>query len=80
MSEHHKHQHVMGAVGSGKTLDEAIFNAVAGLTDPQGHSGSLTFDSFEVVNIKGKVAHNPGDHGTPGSIEVMIRAAGSHQG
>jgi hypothetical protein len=70
----------MGAVGSGKTLDEAIFNAVAGLTDPQGHSGSLTFDSFEVVNIKGKVAHNPGDHGTPGSIEVMIRAAGSHQG
>jgi hypothetical protein len=70
----------MGAVGSGKTLDEAIFNAVAGLTDPQGHSGSLTFDSFEVVNIKGKVAHNPGDHGTPASIEVMIRAAGSHQG
>ena len=48
MSEHHKHQHVMGAVGSGNTL-------------------------------KGTIAHNPGDHGTPGSVRVTIQAAGAHQ-
>lgn len=78
MSEHHKHQHVMVAVGAGKTVDEAIFNGIAGLTDPQGHHAHLSFNSFEVVTIKGTIAHNPGDHGTPERIEVTLQAAGTH--
>ena len=52
MSEHHQHQHIVMAVGSGKTFDEAIFNAVAGLTDPQGHHSALTFDGYEVLNSR----------------------------
>jgi flavin-binding protein dodecin len=78
MSEHHAHQHIAMAIGSGENVDQAIFNAVAGLTDPQGHHGHLTFDSFEVVNIKGKIAHKAGEHGTPERVQVTIQAAGSH--
>lgn len=78
MSEHHRHQHVVAAVGTGASVDEAIFNAIAGLTDPQGHHASLTFDAFEVLNVKGTIAHKPGDHGTPGQVQVTIQAVGSH--
>lgn len=78
MSEHHKHQHLLAAIGAGKSVDEAIFNAVAGLTDPQGHGGSINFHSFEVVNIKGSIHHEPGDHGTPGQIQVTIQGTGVH--
>jgi hypothetical protein len=78
MSAHHKHQHVLAAIGSGKNIDEAIFNAVAGLTDPQGHGSNVTFNSFEVVNIKGTIAHNPGDHGTPDQVQVTIQGTGTH--
>ena len=78
MSQHHQHQHVAAAAGSGENVDQAIFNAVAGLTDPQGHNSSLTFDSFEVLSIKGAISHNPGDHGTPGPVQVTIQALGTH--
>lgn len=78
MSEHHKHQHMVMVVGAGTNIDEAIFNAVAGMTDPQGHHSSLTFDAFEVVNIKGTISHKPGDHGTPAHIQVTLQAVGSH--
>ncbi len=78
MSEHHKHQHMVMVVGAGTNIDEAIFNAVAGMTDPQGHHSSLTFDAFEVVNIKGTISHKPGDHGTPAHIQVTLHAVGSH--
>jgi hypothetical protein len=67
MSEHHQHQHVVMAVGSGGNIEQAIFNAVAGLTDPKGHHGGLTFDAFEVLNIKGTISHKPGDHGYSGT-------------
>jgi len=80
MSEHHMHQHVVAAVGSGANLDEAIFNAVAGLTDPQGHHASMEFDAFEVLNIKGTIARHPNDHGTPQQVKVTIQAVGSHKG
>ncbi len=76
--EHHKHQHVIASVGSGKNLDEAIFNAVAGLTDPKGHHAGLNFESFEVLDIKGTISHPPGDHGKPGHIQVTIQAVGAH--
>ena len=79
MSEHHQHQHVAMAVGSGANVNEAIFNAVAGLTDPQGHNAQLTFDAFEVLNIKGTIAHQAGDHGTPERIQVAIQALGTHE-
>lgn len=79
MSKHHTHQHVAAAVGSGESLNEAIFNAVAGLTDPQGHHGHLIFDAFEVLNIKGTIAHQPGEHGTPEQVTVTIQALGSHE-
>ena len=78
MSEHHQHRHVVMAVGSGGTIDQAIFNAVAGLTDPQGHHSSLTFDTFEVLNIKGTIGHKRGDHGTPAHVRVTIQALGAH--
>jgi hypothetical protein len=78
MSEHHQHQHIAAAVGSGESIDKAIFNAVAGLTDPQGHHAALTFDAFEVLNIKGTIAHTPGDHGTPSRVQVTIQALGTH--
>jgi hypothetical protein len=78
MSEHHQHQHVMVAVGSGATIDEAIFNGVAGLTDPQGHHADMTFDAFEVLSIKGTIAHKPGDHGAPSRVQVTIQALGTH--
>jgi hypothetical protein len=78
MSEHHQHQHVAEAVGSGASFDQAIFNAVAGLTDPDGHNATLAFNSFEVREIKGTIAHKPGDHGTPDRIQVTIRALGTH--
>ena len=80
MSEHHKHLHVAVAIGAGATVDEAIFNAVAGLTDPKGHHANLNFNTFEVLNIKGRIAHNPGDHGTPDAIQVTLQAAGNHAG
>lgn len=78
MSEHHQHQHVVMAAGLGPTVDQAIFNAIAGLTDPQGHHAKLTFNAFEVANIKGTIAHTPGDHGTPGVVQVTIQALGTH--
>jgi hypothetical protein len=78
MSEHHQHQHVVEAVGSGASVDQAVFNAVAGLTDPEGHHSEFIFDSFEVENIKGTIAHKAGDHGTPDRIQVTIRALGTH--
>lgn len=78
MAEHHSHQHVVAAAGTGATLDEAIFNAIAGLTDPQGHHGALTFNAFEVLSIKGTIAHAPGDHGTPERIQVTVQALGTH--
>ena len=78
MADHHQHQHIAMAAGSGETLDQAIFNAVAGLTDPKGHHGNLTFDAFEVVTIKGGIAHKPGEHGTPARVRVTIQAAGTH--
>jgi len=78
MAEHHQHQHVVAASGWGANVDEAIFNAVAGITDPQGHHAGLVFNSFEVLNIKGAIAHEPGEHGTPGRVQVTIQALGSH--
>jgi hypothetical protein len=62
----------------GESIDQAIFNAVAGLTDPQGHHSGLAFDAFEVVNIKGTIAQKPGDHGTPERVQVTIQALGTH--
>ena len=79
MSEHHQHQHIVMAVGSGESIDQAIFNAVAGLTDPQGHHAHLTFDAFEVLNIKGDIAHKAGEHGTPERVTVTVQAVGSHE-
>jgi hypothetical protein len=79
VSEHHQHQHVVMAVGSGESIDQAIFNAVAGLTDPQGHHGHLTFDAFEVLNIKGVIGQKAGEHGTPERVQVSIQAMGSHE-
>jgi hypothetical protein len=55
MSEHHQHQHVAMAARSGETIEQAIFNAVAGLTDPQGYRGYMTFDAFEVLDVKGAI-------------------------
>lgn len=78
MSEHHQHQHVAVAVGSGASIEQAIFNAVAGITDPEGHHAGLEFNSFEVKTIKGTIAHNAGDHGTPNRISVTIEAHGTH--
>lgn len=78
MSEHHQHQHIAAAVGAGKDIDEAIFNAVAGLTDPQGHHGGIVFNTFEVLKIKGTIANQKGDHGTPGQVQVTIEAVGTH--
>jgi hypothetical protein len=78
MAEHHLHQHVVQVTSSGKNLDEAIFNGIAGLTDPAGHNASLTFDSFEVLKISGTIAHKPGDHGTPGHVKILLQATGSH--
>jgi hypothetical protein len=78
MSEHHQHQHVVEAVGSGASLDQAIFNAVAGLTDPEGHHAGLAFDAFEVQKIEGTIAHKAGDHGTVDRVRVTIRALGTH--
>ena len=77
--EHHQHQHVAVVVGSGETIDQAIFNAIAGLTDPKGHHAGLTFDSFEVVHIRGGIAHKAGEHGVPSRVKVTIQAAGIHQ-
>jgi flavin-binding protein dodecin len=79
MSEHHQHQHVDMAVRSGETIEQAIFNAVAGLTDPQCYHGHMTFDAFEVLDVKGAIAHKPGDHGTPARVQVTIQAIGTHE-
>ena len=38
MSEHHEHRHLARGSGAGASVDEALFNAIAGLTDPQGHT------------------------------------------
>ena len=60
MSDHHVHQHVVQLVASGKSVDEAIANGVAGLTDPQGHHAKLAFDSFEVLKITGTIRSQAG--------------------
>ena len=80
MSEHHEHHHIARASAAGATLEEAIFNAVAGLTDPKGHHPGLTFDSFEVVKISGSIDHPVGDHGKPGRIKVILQASAHHNG
>ena len=66
------------AVGSGASIDQAIFNAVAGLTDPEGHHAGLAFDGFEVQSIKGTIAHKAGEHGSPNRVQVTIQAVGAH--
>lgn len=78
MSEHHRHEHVVQVVALGKTVDDAVFNGVAGLTDPQGHHAELAFESFDVVKIAGTIAHKPGDHGAVGHIRVTLQATGVH--
>ena len=78
MSEHHQHQHVVMAVGRGANIDEAIFNAVAGVSDPQGHHPGLKFESFRVEEIEGTISYKPGDHGTPTYVQVTIQAIGAH--
>jgi len=78
MSEHHQHQHVVIAVGSGASIEQALFNAIAGLTDPEGHHAGLAFDTFEVQSIKGTISQKPGDHGTPNRVQVTIQATGTH--
>ncbi len=79
MSEHQVHEHVVQVAACGKTIDEAISNGVAGLTDPLGHHASLTFDAFDVLKIIGAIAHKAGDHGTIGHVKVLLHAIGSHQ-
>jgi hypothetical protein len=80
MSEHHRHEHVVQVVALGRTVDEALLNGVAGLTDPQGHHAGLAFDSFEVVRIAGTIGHKSGDHGSVGHIRVTLQATGVHLG
>ena len=72
------HQHVVQVVAVGKTVDEAISKAVAGLTDPEGHHAELTFDSFEVLKITGTISHKPSEYGSTGHIRVLLQAMGSH--
>ena len=78
MSEHHEHHHVARASATGATVDEAVFNAIAGLTDPEGHHPGLTFDYFEVLKISGSIDHPAADHGQPGRIEVLVEATARH--
>jgi hypothetical protein len=78
MSDHHVHQHVVQVVASGKTVDEAISNGVAGLTDPQGHHAKLTFETFEVLKMTGTISHKPGEPGSTGHVEILLQAIGSH--
>jgi len=78
MSEHHEHHHVARASATGASVDEALFNAVAGLTDPKGHHPGLTFDTFEIVRITGTIEHPLGDHGKPGHIRVLVEATAHH--
>lgn len=78
MSEHHDHRHLVRASAAGATVDEAIANAIAGMTDPQGHHASLTFDTFEVVKVTGSIAHVRGEHGTPARIKVLIEGTAHH--
>jgi hypothetical protein len=78
MSEHHEHHHLARASGTGDTFEAALFNAIAGLTDPKGHHPGLTFDSFEVIKISGSITHPKGDHGRPGKIRVLIEGTAHH--
>ena len=78
MSEHHEHRHLARGSGAGASVDEALFNAIAGLTDPQGHHPGLTFDSFEILKISGTIDHPIGDHGKPGRIRVLLEATAHH--
>jgi flavin-binding protein dodecin len=80
MSEHHVHEHVVQVTASGKSLEDAIANGIAGLTDPKGHHATLTFNAFEVLKITGTISHKPGTHGDTGHIKVLLQALGSHGG
>jgi hypothetical protein len=80
MSEHHIHEHVVQVTASGKTIEEAISNGVAGLTDPKGHHATLAFDAFEVLKIMGTISHKPSGHGDTGHVKVLLQALGSHRG
>jgi hypothetical protein len=46
---------------------------------PEGYHGHMTFDAFEVLNVKGAIAHKPGDHGTPARVRVTIQAIRTHE-
>lgn len=79
MSETHKHQHVLATARAAKTIDEAIFKAE--MTDPQAHDSGLVFNSFEVLTIKDRITHKPGDYVTPERIiEVVTQAPAEHIG
>ncbi|MEI9891825.1 MAG: hypothetical protein WDN45_16275 [Caulobacteraceae bacterium] len=78
MSEHPEHLHIARASGAGADIDQALSNAIAGLTDPRGHHPGLTFDAFEIVKITGAIDHPRGEHGKPAHIRVVIEAT-AHQ-
>jgi len=78
MAIHHVHQHILLVTATGKTLDEAIANGIAGLTDPEGHHARLTFDSFEVQKISGAIEHKAGGYASAAQVKILLQAAGSH--
>lgn len=70
----HAHQHSVKVIGAGSSLEQAFSHALAGLTDPNGHYGTMVFQSFELTKIGGVF-------GADGSktVQVTLEAYASHK-
>ena len=68
------HQHAVKVVASAASLNEALTNALEGLTNPKGHHAQLEFHSFEVNKIGGRFDSN----GAP-VVQVTVEAFGAHK-
>jgi flavin-binding protein dodecin len=74
------HQDVITVVSSGKTVDEAIQDGIAEVTERPGHHADLHFKTFEVVSIQGTIEQSQkGQSGKVNAVQVVLRVFGTHQ-
>ena len=73
MSEHHIHEPVVQVTASGKTLKDAVSIGVAGLADPKGHHGTLSFDLLKFSRSRVPSAISPAAMGTPDMSRYCCR-------
>jgi len=76
---HDDHQDVITIAATGSSIEAALADGLAELTDPNGHHKHLVFRGFEVVTIQGTLDHAKGSKATVTKFQVVLRAFGTHK-